>query len=142
MLGIANKTNKTYLSITIRYQKMAIHNQWTNANGSVWPINVNNLLKYISAIHKSVSPSTLYSYLSALADKHASLGLYWDDVRYDPAVIRTLKLIKRNYIHRPTKKSEMITREHLIIISKYKFHDAFETLLFQAIAFSAFYGLA
>ena len=76
MLGIANKTNKTYLSITIRYQKMAIHNQWTNANGSVWPINVNHLLKYISAIHKSVSPSTLYLYLSALADKYASLGLY------------------------------------------------------------------
>jgi len=143
MLGISQKVNKSYLSVTNRYQNLALSNQWFNLDRSIWPISLNHLLAYIAVIHKSINPSTLLSYLSALKDKHASMGLNWDHVRYNPSTLRTLSLIKRSYIHRPTKKAEIITRSHLQLISKYNFpNDEFETLLFRAIAFCAFYGLA
>jgi hypothetical protein len=117
-------------------------NRWLNPDGSTWPISLNHLLEYIATIHKSINPSTLLSYLSALNDKHASMGLNWNHVRYNSSILRTLSLIKRSYIHRPTKKAEIITRSHLHTISNYNFPDEFETLLFRAIAFIAFYGLA
>ena len=142
MLGISHKVNKSYLSVTNRYQKLAQSYQWLNSDGSIWPISLNHLLAYIAVIHKSISPPTLLSYLSALNDKHASMGLNWNHIRHNPSTLRTLSLIKRSYVHRPTKKAEIITRSHLLAISKYKFSDEFDTVLFQAIAFSAFYGLA
>ena len=142
MLEISRKINKSYLSVTNRYQALALSNHWQNPNGTIWPISLNHLLAYIANIHKSVNPSTLLSYLSALNDKHASMGLDWSHVRYNQSTLRTLNLIKRSYIHRPTKKAEIVTRSHLLTISNYKFPDEFETLLFRTIAFIAFYGLA
>ena len=142
ILGISNKVNKSYLSVTNRFQSLALSNNWLNPDGSVWPISLDHLLAYIAIIHKSINPSTLLSYLSALNDKHASMGFNWNPVRYNPSTLRTLNLIKRAYVHRPTKKAEIITRSHLFTISSYKFPDEFETLLFRAIAFIAFYGLA
>lgn len=142
MLGISHKINKAYISVTNRYQKLALCNKWLNKDGSIWPVSPKHLLAYISAVHKSISPTTLLSYLSALSDKHASMGLSWSQVRYDPSIIRTLSLIKRSYVHRPTKKAEIITRSHLRTINIQKLPDSFDTLLFRAIAFAAFYGLA
>lgn len=142
MLGISQKINKSYLSVTNRYQALALSNRWLNPNGTIWPISLHHLLAYIAVVHKSINPSTLLSYLSALNDKHASMGIVWSHIRYDPSTLRTLSLIKRSYVHRPTKKAEIITRSHLLTISEYKLPDAFETLLFRTIAFTTFYGLA
>jgi len=142
LLGISNKVNKSYLSVTNRFQSLALSNKWINEDGSIWPISLSHLLAYIAVVHKSVSPPTLLSYLSALNDKHSSMGLNWNSVRYNPSTLRTLSLIKRSYVHKPTKKAEIITRSHLLKISTHEFPDKFETLLFRAIAFIAFYGLA
>ena len=130
------------MSITNRYQQLALNNRWLNPDGSVWPISRKHLLDYIAAIHKSISPTTLLSYLSALTDKHASMGISWNHVRYHQSIIRSLNIIKRSYIHKPTKKAEIITRAHLNTISTYELPDDFDTLLFRAVAFAAFYGLA
>src|SRR3989337_102704 len=142
LLNISKRVNKSYLSVTTRYSNMAINNGWLNNDGSIWPIDVNHLLEYIAIIHKTISPSTLVSYLSALSDKHSSLGINWKYVRENPSVIKALKIIKQNYSHKPTKKAELITRLYLrymlINLSPCKFDD----LLFLAIAFSAFYSLA
>jgi hypothetical protein len=141
MLGIAHKINKSYLSVTNRYQNLASCNKWLNPDSSIWPISSKHLLEYIAAIHKSISPITLLSYLSALSDKHASMGLSWNHVRHDSFIIRTLSLIKCSYVHKPTKKAEIITRTHLHIIYNQKLSDDFDILLFRAIAFTAFYSL-
>lgn len=142
MLGISHKINKSYASVTNRYQNLALSNKWLNPDGSIWPISLEHLLAYITNIHKSISPTTLLSYLSALSDKHASMSISWNHVRYDPSITRTLSLIKRSYTHKPTKKAEIITRTHLRKINSQKLPDDFDTLLFRAIAFAAFYGLA
>ena len=142
ILGIAHKVNKSYISVTNRYQQLALSNKWLNPDGSVWPISQKYLLAYIAAVHKSISPTTLLSYLSALTDKHALMGTSWDHVQYHQSIIRTLNLIKRSYVHKPTKKAEIITRTHLYTINNYELPDTFDTLLFRAVAFVAFYGLA
>ena len=142
MLGISHKINKSYLSVTNRYQNLALSNRWHNPDGFIWPISLSHLLAYIATVHKSINPSTLLSYLSALNNKHASMGLKWNHIRYDSSTLRTLNLIKRSYVHKPTKKAEIITRSHLQFISNHKFPDELETLLFRAIAFIAFYDLA
>src|ERR1043165_715192 len=101
MLGISHKINKSYMSVTNRYQNLALSNEWLNSDSSIWPISPKNLLAYIVAIHKSITPNILLSYLSALSDKHTSIGLSWNHVRYDASVVRTLNLIKRPSIHKP-----------------------------------------
>ena len=141
-MNITQKTNRTYINIAKRYNNLALNNNWINPDGSIWPISVNHLLNYISFIHKSINPQTLLSYLSALADKHASIGLEWNHIRFDPLIIRALKLIKRNYLHQPTKKAELISRLHLQQLSNTLSYNIYDNLLFLAIAFSSFYGLA
>jgi len=118
------------------------NNNWKNSDNSIWPISVDHLLRYISIMHKSVNPQTLMSYLSALMDHHTSIGYDWKYIRFNSSIIRALKLIKRNYTHQPTKKAELITHIHLQHMISILNQQQYEDLLFLAIAFSAFYGLA
>src|ERR1043165_1934652 len=83
----------------------------------------------------------LLSYLSALSDKHASMGLSWNHICHNLSVMRMLSLIKCLYIHKSTKKAKIITRTYLRLINNQKFSDDFNTLPFYTIAFVTFYGL-
>ena len=40
LLNISKRVNKSYLSVTTRYNNMAINNGWLNNDGSIWPIDV------------------------------------------------------------------------------------------------------
>jgi len=99
----------------------------------------------IYLLYINLSTHKLYSlllYLLALTDKHDSLSLEWNHIHYNPLIIRVFKLIKRNYLHQQTKKAELISQLHLQQLSNTLSYNIYDDLLFLAIAFSSFYGLA
>src|SRR5439155_557667 len=79
---------RTYRSMIKQYTNMAKQEKWGNVDGSIWPISLPNLLKFLTVKSKKVAPHTLYSYLAALAFQHRVTHHFgWDKaVKRHPAV--------------------------------------------------------
>src|SRR4051812_35015034 len=84
---------RVYQSVIKQYKKMAKQNNWTNKDGTTWPVSLQNLLKFLTTKAGKVAPHTLRSYLSALSFGHRiSLHFNWDkSVSKHPAVLHLLK---------------------------------------------------
>src|SRR6185295_15235150 len=79
ILGITPPKHRTYDAIIRRYEKLALENDWTNENKTIWPISKDNLTKYITYLHPRVAPQTIISYLSVLKHHHTINQLDWDN---------------------------------------------------------------
>jgi hypothetical protein len=119
LVAAPDRPQKSYVAVASRFERLAKQNSWTNDDGSIYPVSLANLQRYV-AFHKgSVKPQSLKSYLSALKEKHEQLGfLEWDTVRFHCSIIRMLKNVKRNHMHTEAKRSKPITRELLRQIKK------------------------
>jgi len=79
-----DRASKSYASITRHFEFLAGHNGWLNMDGSVYPVSVDNLRRFIAFNEKRIAPQSQVSYLAALHDKHEQLGfLEWSSVRFD-----------------------------------------------------------
>jgi hypothetical protein len=58
-----------------KYAGVAKEYGWLNEDKSIWPINVDNLLRYIAfSYRKGNQPATIATYLSTLARYHTRRG--------------------------------------------------------------------
>lgn len=65
-----------YAAITRQFERLAQGNDWVNADGSIYPVALVNLQKYIAFNEGRIKPQSILSYLSAIRDKHEQLGFF------------------------------------------------------------------
>src|SRR2546421_3469782 len=72
-----------------KYARVAQKYGWVNADRSIWPISVDNLMRYSAFSYKKGNqPATIATYLSALSRHHTRQGFYkWrDETRLHPMI--------------------------------------------------------
>ncbi|CAG8785274.1 25832_t:CDS:2, partial [Racocetra persica] len=93
-------------------------NQWTNHDGAVWPVSQDFLINYITLLHKTITPSTIMTYLSALKYHHSRNHYDWSPIRSDSLVLQLLKTIEAIYTHKSINQKSHITHQHLLQIQQ------------------------
>ncbi|CAG8547531.1 1842_t:CDS:2, partial [Racocetra persica] len=114
-------------------------NQWTNYDGAVWPVSQDFLINYITLLHKTVTPPTIMTYLSALKYHHSRNHYDWSPIRSDPLVLQLLKTIEATHTHKPINQKSYITHQHLLQIQQQLNANNNVDTLFWAITLSVFY---
>jgi len=135
--------SRSYQTISANFEKMAKKYSWTNKDGSVYPVSLGNLQRYIAYSETRVKPQSILSYLAAIKDKHEQLGfLEWGNVRYDATIGRMLRSIKRNFLHQGTRRARPISSEHLKTLKGRLNLRKPRHALFWAVAVVAFHAMA
>ncbi|KAG9290529.1 hypothetical protein G9A89_002504 [Geosiphon pyriformis] len=78
------------------YERAAIKNEWTNEDGSVFPISAANLFKFLKVRAETCTPRTLEGYVSAIAGYQRSyrqMDIDLGALRSDPQI---QKLVNKN----------------------------------------------
>lgn len=135
--------SQSYLAAARRYEALACRFGWTNTDGSLYPVSLGSLQRYVAYHENRVKPQSLLSYLSALKEKHEQLGfLEWSSVRFHGSILRMLRNIKRNHTHTKARRSKPITKEHLRAMKSRLDLSNPRHALFWAVASVAFHAMA
>jgi hypothetical protein len=134
---------KAYISTLKQYIKLATESNWRNDNGSLWPISITNLMKYLAYKSQEVAPHTLRSYLCGLAYCHKlTKQFHWDQTKQHPAVQLLLKNATRKHIHKRITQSQHMTIDMVRLVRSKLDLKQEEHLMFWAIFSVAFYSMA
>ena|SRR6266487_3977377 len=64
----------TYKHITTQFETLAEQFNWRNGDGSLYPVSLETLKKYVAIQQTRIGPQSIISYLSMLKEKQMSLG--------------------------------------------------------------------
>jgi hypothetical protein len=135
--------DSSYGNIIKQFEDLAALFGWGNDDGSIYPVSLETLKKYIGLQQARVEPQSLISYLSAMREKHVSLGhADWEQTRFHQEVMLMLKNIKRKHCHKRPNQKPHITKEGLKRIKSALDLEDGEQLLVWTIATVAFHSLA
>ena len=74
LLGLHGTEDLTYRHITTQFEAYARQFNWLNADGSIYPVSLDTLKKYIALQQSRIEPQSITSYLAALKEKHVGLN--------------------------------------------------------------------
>src|SRR2546423_15276210 len=134
---------RSYSAVANHFERLAKQEGWQNCNGSIYPVALENLQRYIAFQEGKIKPQPLSTYLSALKEKHEQLEfLKWEHVQFHSSIIRMMRNVKRNHVHTQTRRSRPITRQNLEEIKVKLDRRKPQHVLFWAIAVVAFHFMA
>ena len=141
---INHRIPTAYCSIQRQYIKLATQYGWRNQDKSIWPISVDNILKFLAFKAAEVAPHTLKTYISGLAYLHKITKHFsWDkEVGRHPSVLMLLKNTIRIHEHNKPTQSQHLTYDMLKLIRRKLDLNQEDHLLLWAICTIAFHTMA
>src|SRR2546421_4340450 len=108
LLRIPPTASRRTITEPRKFAQLARQFGWVNADETVWPVSLNNLLRYIAfSHHRGNQPATISTYLSTLARVHVYKGHFeWKNkIRMHPVVRSAMQNLRAHH-HFPTIKQK------------------------------------
>jgi hypothetical protein len=145
LLRIPTTVTRRLITEPKKFARLAKRNGWINPDETVWPISMDNLLRYIAFSHNNGNqPATISTYLSTLARFHSYKGYFqWkNEIRMHPVVRTALQNLRANHQFPAVRQKDPITIDMLERIKEKCDITRPHQALFWCIATVAFHTLS